>query len=66
MKSGNIYEIRLLDGTYYTGEISHMDDEMVILKMGTSRLRRTLQVFHDMILSIKEPRAVSERVCYQD
>lgn len=66
MKSDNIYEIRLLDGTCYTGEISHMDDEMVILKMGTSRLRRTLQVFHDMIISIQEPRAVGKRVCFQD
>ena len=66
MKSGNIYEIRLLDGTYYTGEISHIDDEMVILKTGTNRLRRTLQVFHDMIISIQESHAVGKRVCFQD
>ena len=66
MKSNNMYEIRLLDGTYYTGEISHMDDEMIILKTGTNRLRRTLQVFHDMIISIQESHAAGNRVCFQD
>ena len=66
MKSNNIYEIRLLDGTYYTGEISHMDDEMVVFKMGSDRLYRTLQVFHDMILSIQHSPAVGKQVCFQE
>jgi hypothetical protein len=69
MKSKNIYEIKLLDGTYYKGEISHMDDEVVILKLGTSRLSKTLRVFHDMIVSIRQTassQSVGECVCFQD
>ena len=51
--SNNTYKIRLLDGTYYTGEIAHMDDERIVLKLGNNQLQRTLQVFHDMVISIQ-------------
>lgn len=69
MKSDNMYEIRLLDGTYYKGEISHMDDEMIIMKLGTNRFRKTLRVFHDMVISIQKAASsgsVGTCVCFPE
>jgi len=68
-KSDNMYEIRLLDGTNYKGKITHMDDEMIVLKLGTSRLRTSLRVFHDMIISVQKAASsepVGACVCFPE
>jgi len=52
MKSLHLYEVKLIDGTRYRGEIAYRDDKMVILKPQTSREK--LRLFYNGIVSIQE------------
>ena len=52
MKSLHLYEVKLLDGTRYKGEIAYRDDKMVILKLKSPSQK--LRLFYNGILSIRE------------
>jgi hypothetical protein len=48
------YEVKLLDGTRYKGEIAYRDDKMVVLVLTDKRPQRQLRLFQNGIISIQE------------
>ncbi|HEC78518.1 MAG TPA: hypothetical protein ENI34_05165 [candidate division WOR-3 bacterium] len=54
MKSFHLYEVKLLDGTRYQGEIAYRDDKMVILKLRHTSPVQKLRLFYSGIVSIRE------------
>jgi hypothetical protein len=54
MKSLHLYEVKLLDGTRYQGEITYKDEKMVVLKLRHKSSEHKLRLFYNGILSIRE------------
>lgn len=54
MRSLHIYEIKLLDGTRYKGEIAYRDEKMVVLRLRQRSREQKLRLFYNGILSIRE------------
>lgn len=54
MKSFHLYEVKLLDGTKYQGEIAYRDDKMVIMKLRHTSPVQKLRLFYSGIISIRE------------
>jgi hypothetical protein len=54
MKLLRIYEIKMLDGTQYRGEIAYRDDKMLVLKVRYKSLQHRLRLFYNGIVSIRE------------
>ncbi|KYK38129.1 MAG: hypothetical protein AYK18_08110 [Theionarchaea archaeon DG-70] len=54
MSTIHLYEIKLLDGTRYRGEITYRDDKMVVLRVKRKPLGQKLQLFYNGIISIRE------------
>lgn len=54
MKSIHLYEVKLLDGTRYLGEITYRDERMVVLRIKQKPLEQKLHLFYNGILSIRE------------
>jgi hypothetical protein len=54
MKVLHLYEIKMLDGTQYRGEISYRDDKMVVLKISNKPPQQRLRLFYNGIVSIRE------------
>lgn len=52
MKTLHVYEVRLLDGTRYRGEIVYKDDRKVVLRQQSPEQK--LYLYHNGIVSIKE------------
>lgn len=54
MKSVHLYEIKLLDGSRYQGEITYRDDKMLVLKVSNISSSGKLRLFYNGIISIRE------------
>ena len=54
MKSMHLYEVKLLDGTRYQGEITYRDEKMLVLKQSHTSTVQKLRLFYNGILSIRE------------
>jgi hypothetical protein len=52
MKAIHLYEVKLLDGTQYRGEITYRNDEKIVLKPFMSAEK--LVIFNNSIASIRE------------
>ena len=53
MKILHLYEIKMMDGSSYRGEIAYKDDKMIILKVRKPMSNR-VRLFLNGILSIRE------------
>jgi len=54
MKISQLYEVKLIDGSEYRGEITYRDDKMVILKAREESNECKLRLFYHGIISIKD------------
>lgn len=54
MKASQQYEIKLIDGSEYRGEITYKDDKMVILRLAQNDQNRKLRLYYHGIISIKD------------
>ncbi len=54
MKALHLYEVRLVDGTRYQGEIAYKDDKMIVLKLRQSSVEQKLRLFYNGIVSIHD------------
>jgi hypothetical protein len=54
MKSLHLYEVKMLDGTRYQGEIAYRDEKMVVLRLPPDPASHKLRLYNHGILSIRE------------
>lgn len=54
MKSLHLYEVKLIDGSQYRGEITYRDDKMLVLRLRNQTSQEKLRLFYNGILSIRE------------
>jgi hypothetical protein len=53
-KVSQLYEVKLIDGSRYRGEITYRDDKMVVLKTREKSSEHKLRLFYHGIISIKD------------
>ncbi|HEX7320592.1 MAG TPA: hypothetical protein VF399_09595 [bacterium] len=53
MKSLHLYEVKLIDGTLYRGEIPYRDDKMIIMRSGSVEQNK-IRLYYSGIVSIRE------------
>ncbi len=54
MKSCHLYEVSMVDGRCYRGEIAYRDDKMIVLKVRNSAIEHKLRLFYHSIMSIHD------------
>lgn len=54
MKTTQQFEIKLIDGSEYRGEIAYKDDKVVVLRLQQDDQERKLRLFYHGIISIKD------------
>lgn len=54
MKIAQQYEIKLIDGSQYQGEIAYKDDKMVVLRIHQDDEDRKLRLYFNGIISIRD------------
>jgi hypothetical protein len=54
MTSLHLYEVKLLDGSQYQGEITYRDDKMLVLRLKQQPNQEKLRLFYNGIISIRE------------
>ena len=54
MKTTQIYEVKMLDGTRYQGEIAYQDEKMVVLNLLSNPTSHKLRLHNHGIVSIRE------------
>ena len=56
MKISQLYEVKLIDGSQFRGEITYKDDKMVVLKTHDHEKsdEHKLRLFYNGIISIKD------------
>ncbi len=54
MKTAQIYEVKMLDGTRYKGEIAYQDEKMVVLNLPSKPTSHKLRLYNHGIVSIRE------------
>jgi len=54
MKAWHLYEVRMIDGTRYRGEIAYKDDKVVVLRMSRKYPEKKLRLYYNGIISIQE------------
>lgn len=54
MKTAQIYEVKMLDGTRYQGEITYQDEKMVVLNLLSNPTSHRLRLYNHGIVSIHE------------
>jgi hypothetical protein len=54
MLSGRLYEVKMLDGSRYRGEIAYKDNKMLVLRLHRKRAQQKLRLFYNGIISIQE------------
>lgn len=54
MRSVRLYEVTLLDGSRYKGEITYRDEKMLVLKLCHLSSSGKLRLFYNGIISIRE------------
>ncbi|MEO0123650.1 MAG: hypothetical protein ABIL69_06575 [candidate division WOR-3 bacterium] len=53
----HLYEIKMIDGSKYRGEIAYRDDKMIVLKLANydrSEFGSKIKLFYNGIMSIQE------------
>ena len=54
MKILHLYEVKLLDGNRYQGEIAYKDNEKLVLKLNNQFPKQKVRIFNNGISSIHE------------
>ena len=54
MKTAQTYEVKMLDGTKYQGEIAYQDEKMVVLNTLSDPTSHKLRLYNHDIVSIRE------------
>jgi hypothetical protein len=54
MKPLHLYEVKMLDGTRYQGEIAYQDEKKVVMRLPHKPASQKLRLFNHGILSIQE------------
>ena len=54
MKVMHLYEVKMLDGAQYCGEIAHKDTQKIVLRLKQKSPVQKLRLFNSGILSVKE------------
>jgi len=54
MKSFYLYQVNLIDGREYRGEIAYKDDKMLVLKIRNNLVEQKIRLFYNSIVSIQE------------
>jgi len=54
MKTLHLYEVKLIDGRRYRGEIAYKDDKMLVLRLKKKTAMQKLRLFYNGIISIQE------------
>ncbi|MEO0205391.1 MAG: hypothetical protein ABIL22_01800 [candidate division WOR-3 bacterium] len=59
MRPVHLYEVKMIDGSKYQGEIAYKDERMVVLKMQNSNeqsanIASKVRLFYNGIISIQE------------
>ncbi len=54
MKVLHLYEVKMLDGAQYRGEIAYKDNQKIVLKLRQQASVQKLRLFINGILSVKE------------
>jgi len=54
MKTAHIFEVKMLDGTRYQGEIAYRDEKMVVLNLPSKPTSHKLRLYNHGIVSIRE------------
>ena len=54
MKSFHLYEVRMLDGSRYRGEILHKDDQMLVLNLRNNSTVHKIRLSMNSIISVEE------------
>ncbi|MBN2619828.1 hypothetical protein JXB22_01965 [candidate division WOR-3 bacterium] len=54
MRSLHLYEVKLLDGSQYKGEITYRDEKMLVLRLQQQQFQEKLRLFYNGIISIRE------------
>lgn len=54
MKVLHLYEVKMLDGTRYRGEIAYRDDQKVVLKTRNRFPKRKVRIYNNGIQSIRD------------
>ena len=54
MKSLHLYEVKMLDGSKFRGEIVHKDDKMLVLKIRNNVSEHKMRLFFNGIVSVQE------------
>jgi hypothetical protein len=54
VKPLHLYEVTMLNGTKYRGEIAYRDDKMLVLKVKEQLPEQKLRLFYSGIISIRE------------
>ncbi|MCX7995839.1 MAG: hypothetical protein N3A65_08760 [candidate division WOR-3 bacterium] len=57
MGPAHLYEVKMIDGSRYRGEIAYRDDKMIVLKLNRydkSGIIPKIRLFYNGIMSIQE------------
>jgi hypothetical protein len=54
MKVLHLYEVKMLDGTRYRGEIAYKDEQKVVLKMRNHVPQQKVRIYNNGIQSIRD------------
>ena len=54
MKVLHLYEVKMLDGTRYRGEIAYRDDQKVVIKTRNRFPQRKVRIYNNGIQSIRD------------
>jgi hypothetical protein len=54
MKVLHLYEVKMLDGTRYRGEIAYKDEQKVVLKMRNHFPQQKVRIYNNGIQSIRD------------
>ena len=54
MKILHLYQVKMLDGSQYRGEIAYRDDEKIVLRLRHRSPEQKLRLFKDSIASVMD------------
>jgi hypothetical protein len=54
MKILHLYQVKMLDGSQYRGEIAYRDDEKIVLRLRHHSPEQKLRLFKDSIASVRD------------
>jgi len=54
MKVLHLYQVKMLDGSQFRGEIAYRDDDKIVLKLRHRSPEQKLRLFKDSIASVRD------------